>query len=250
MGGMDAATWIEQLEAHGRSLGDAAEHAGLEADVPTCPDWDVRALLAHIGMVHRWAATHVCAGRPAFEGNSVAPFFPAPADGVLEWYRAGHAELVRALRAAPEDLVAYTFLADAGPARGFWARRQAHETAIHRADAEAALGSTPEFDRDFAIDGIAELLEGFYARAGGKLVADAPITLRVAPTDADVTWLVELRPDGRTITRDVDGTGDCTVSGSAGDVYLYLWNRRGTVQVSGDERAVQLWHQLARVRWW
>jgi uncharacterized protein (TIGR03083 family) len=157
--------------------------------------------------------------------------------------------LVQALRAASDDLVAYTFLADAGPARTFWARRQAHETAIHRADAEAALGSTPDFDRDFAVDGIAELLEGFYARSGGKLVADPPITLRVAPSDAAVSWRVEVRPDGRTITRDADGAADCTLSGTAGDIYLNLWNRGGTVQVTGDDRAVQLWHRLARVRW-
>ncbi|HEY7009744.1 MAG TPA: maleylpyruvate isomerase family mycothiol-dependent enzyme [Jatrophihabitantaceae bacterium] len=248
---MDAATLIDRLDRHGAALGDAAERAGLEADVPTCPGWDVQALLAHVGMVHRWAATHVREGNAAFAGNTVAPEFPAPEDGVLDWYRAGHAELVQALHAAPDDLVAYTFLADAdaGAARTFWARRQAHETAIHRADAEAALGSVPDFDRDFAVDGIAELLEGFYARAGGKLVADPPMSLRVAPSDAGVSWLVALRPDGRTITRDVDGTADCTLSGPSGGVYLNLWNRGGTVQVSGDERAVQLWRRLARVRW-
>jgi hypothetical protein len=75
------------------------------------------------------------------------------------------------------------------------------------------------------------------------------MSLRVAPSDAGVSWLVELRPDGRTITRDADGTADCTLSGPSGAIYLNLWNRVGTVQVSGDERAVQLWHRLARVRW-
>ena len=36
-----------------------AERAGLRAAVPTCPDWDVRALVAHQGMVHRWATAIV-----------------------------------------------------------------------------------------------------------------------------------------------------------------------------------------------
>ena len=33
-----------------------ADRAGLRAPVPTCPDWTVRDLVAHQGMVHRWAA--------------------------------------------------------------------------------------------------------------------------------------------------------------------------------------------------
>lgn len=36
--------------------------------------------------------------------------------------------------------------------RAFWARRQAHETAIHRADAESALATVPEWNAAFAAD--------------------------------------------------------------------------------------------------
>ena len=31
-----------------------ADRAGLQASVPTTPDWTVRQLIAHQGMVHRW----------------------------------------------------------------------------------------------------------------------------------------------------------------------------------------------------
>jgi uncharacterized protein (TIGR03083 family) len=248
---VDVATHIDQLERHGAALAQAAEQAGLEAEVPTCPTWSVRSLLGHIGMVHRWAAAHVREGEAAFNRNTEAPEFPAPDDGVIEWFRAGHAELVQALRDAPDDLVAMTFLADAGPARAFWARRQAHETAIHRSDAEAALGTVPEFDRHFALDGIAELLEGFYARRGGKLLADPPVRLRVAPTDADTYWRVEIGPEGRTVERDTRGQVDAMLVGTASDLYLDLWNRgrSGAVAASGDDRVVALWRKLARVRW-
>jgi uncharacterized protein (TIGR03083 family) len=249
---MDVATHIDQLEQHGAGLAAAAERVALTTAVPTCPEWDVRALLAHIGYVHRWAATHVRAGTAAFD-RQTEPHFPAPEDDdrVLAWYRAGHAELVDTLRAAPDDLVAMTFLADAGPPRAFWARRQAHETAIHRADAEAAADSALEVDREFALDGIAELLEGFYARRGGKLLADPPLSLRVAPTDATVSWLVSLEPDRRVITRGGDALADCTMRGTAADLYLQLWNRRspGEVRVEGDPAAVEVWRRLARVRW-
>jgi uncharacterized protein (TIGR03083 family) len=248
---VDVATHIEHLDQHGVALGDAAERAGLDADVLTCPTWDVRKLLAHIGMVHRWAATQVRDGNAAFNQNTEPPRFPAPAEGVIDWFRDGHADLVQALRDAPDDLEAMTFLADAGPARAFWARRQAHETAIHRSDAEAALGTSPDFDHDFALDGIAELLEGFYARRGGKLRADPPVSLRVAPTDADTYWRVEIGPDGRTIERDTRGPVDAMVVGTASDLYLDLWNRRspGAVTVTGDESVIELWRKLARVRW-
>ncbi|HEY8059487.1 MAG TPA: maleylpyruvate isomerase N-terminal domain-containing protein, partial [Acidimicrobiales bacterium] len=36
-----------------------ADRAGLRAPVPTTPDWTVRRLVAHQGMVHRWASATV-----------------------------------------------------------------------------------------------------------------------------------------------------------------------------------------------
>jgi uncharacterized protein (TIGR03083 family) len=249
---MDVATHIDELEQHGAGLVAAAERVPITTAVPTCPGWDVRALLAHIGYVHRWATTHV-RDRVAAFNRQTEPHFPAPDadEAVLAWYRAGHAELVETLRAAPDDLAAMTFLADAGPPRAFWARRQAHETAIHRADAEGAGDALLEVDREFALDGIAELLEGFYARRGGRLLADPPLSLRVAPTDATTSWLVRIEPERRVITQVGDAQADCTLRGTAADLYLQLWNRPspGDVRTEGDPAAIEVWRQLARVRW-
>ena len=36
-----------------------AQEAGLDVPVPTCPDWTVRRLIGHQGMVHRWAAANL-----------------------------------------------------------------------------------------------------------------------------------------------------------------------------------------------
>jgi uncharacterized protein (TIGR03083 family) len=250
---MDVAALIDNLEHHGRALGDAAEHAGLDAAVPTCPEWDVRTLLGHVGLVHRWAATHVRDGKAAFNDGSAAPDFPAPHDAwLIEWYRDGHSALVDALRAAPDDLDAMTFLANDGPARHFWARRQAHETTIHRVDAEAAADHlVPDIDRDFALDGIGELLEGFFGRRGGKLLADPAIAIRIAPSDAAPTWLVEIGAEQRVITRNGDTPADCTLRGAACDLYVDLWNRRPSndVVIDGDARVVERWRRLARVQW-
>ena len=62
---------------------------------------------------------------------------------LLAWFRAGHASLAETLTEADPALVCATFMAAPSPL-AFWARRQAHETAIHRADAEIAAGAWPE----------------------------------------------------------------------------------------------------------
>lgn len=251
---MHVPAYLTRLELHGVAMADAAACAGLDTSVPTCPGWTVRDLLAHTGMVHRWAAAHVREGMAA----SSAADHPAPGDEqVVDWFRAGHAELVAALRAAPDDLEAMRFLADAGPAREFWARRQAHETAVHRADAEAANATSARFDADldvdFALDGIAELLEGFFGRPSRRMRADPPVRLRVQPDGSSVSWLVELRPDGKTITRHSDpGTlpiAGCTLGGTPAQLYRFLWNRGGDVRVDGDRCVLDVWAAVAKVQW-
>jgi uncharacterized protein (TIGR03083 family) len=246
---MKVTALVDQVEAQGRAMILAAEAAGLDAAVPTCPGWTVRDLLAHTGMVHRWATEYVRAGRAAFGGGK-PELAEAPEDRVVEWFADGHTGLVAALRYAPADLDTWTFL-PAPSALAMWARRQAHETAVHRADAEAARGAIPGYPTEFAADGVAELLECFYGRARGKLVADPPMALRVVAEDADRSWHVLIGPDGRTITPQGDGPVNCTLRGAAADLYLDLWNRLPAqpVGVDGDPAVVELWRRLARITW-
>ena len=249
---MEISEHIDALAGHGEGLAAAADKAGSAADVPTCPGWTVRHLLEHVGKVHRWAATYVRDGREAF-GGGLPRMAKPPADGLLEWYLTGHAELVAALRAAPADLDCWTFLPAPSPL-AFWARRQAHETAIHRADADAASGTVLAFDPPFAADGIGELFDGFYARRGGTLLADPPRSLLVAPIDDERRWHLTIGPDRRRV-----GTGgepavppaDCTVRGPAADLYLLLWNRPPArqPQVDGDADVLRLWRELAKITW-
>jgi uncharacterized protein (TIGR03083 family) len=247
---MDTSTHIDALEEHGRALAVAADKAGLDADVPSCPAWTVRSLLGHVGKVHRWAATFVREGRAATADGTHPRLATAPADRLLDWYVEGHAALVAALRGAPPDLDCWTFLPAPSP-RAFWARRQAHETAIHRADAEGAVGTVPDYPADLADDGLDELIGGFMGRRGGKLFADPARSLLVAPTDSGSRWHVTIGPDGRQIGTDGDPPADCTVRGRAADLYLLLWNREPArpPEVSGDPAVLELWHELARITW-
>ena len=187
---------LAALEAAGTRLVDLATDAGLDAAVPTCPAWTVDALVAHQSMVHRWATAQV-RGDDADAVPNQTTIRSTVAD-LPAYFREGHRALLDALRAAPPDLGAMTFLNDAPAPREFWARRQAHETTIHMVDAlAAACGRVPtadevEVDPALAVDGIDELLRGFFTRGRSKLYDGTEYTLAVTPGDADRRWIVRV----------------------------------------------------------
>ena len=240
---MQVAEYLAQLEDDGVRLADVA--VALDAEVPPCPRWTVRDLVTHIGGVHRWAASIVrdrLDHDPAPRDEDLAT--PGSRDPV-EWFRDGHAELLATLRKADPDLRCYAFLPAPSPLT-FWARRQAHETAIHRADAESAFGAITPFPASFAADGIDEMINGFGGRRRSFRYVNSPRTLAVSPADAE-GWTITLAPDGVRSTRGV-AAAHATISGSASELYLWLWNRPATVVVAGDPDVPALWRNV-RVRW-
>jgi uncharacterized protein (TIGR03083 family) len=254
---------IDALRQHGTLLADAAERAGLDAPVPPCPPWQVKDLLRHTGYIHRWAARHI-AERPAavLDGPQEEEILKSGADdpALLSWFRAGHAALVQTLATADPDLVCATFIKAPSPL-AFWARRQAHETAIHRADAESAVGTTPEYPAEFAADGIDELITGFGRRRKYQPSAAIDgVRLHVIAADTGDEWYVDAH-EGRMQPRrkDEDPAADnafrteCTVSGPASGLYLYLWNRadapRAGVTITGNADLLVAWQSSVQVRW-
>jgi uncharacterized protein (TIGR03083 family) len=240
--GMDVSAHIDHLAADGMRLAAAAERAGWDAPVAACR-WDVRALVTHVGGIHRWAAGIVGTGTRAEELARAVGNGPGD-DELLDWLRAGHAELVSTLRAAPADLDCFTFLPAPSP-RAFWARRQAHETAIHRADAESASGAISAFDVAFAQDGIAEMLQGFARRSSYAIATVGTMALR--PDDGGKPWLVTLGGE-RIVADESDGDAQTVVAGSSSDIYLWLWNRPSAAEVTGDADLAKQWRTV-RVRW-
>jgi uncharacterized protein (TIGR03083 family) len=249
---MDVPDLIAQLQADGTRVTSVCGTTDPEAPVPTCPGWAFRDLVHHLGGVHRWATTFVHGDRgQEREGDLEALVGGWPRDEDLAaWFAVGHAELVGALRNAPDDLETWTFLEAATPL-AFWARRQAHETAIHRVDAESATGATTGFPAVFAADGIDELLLRFVARGGRALSVARAHTLTIAATDVDAAWTVTLAPEGfRTATGAISGD-DANVRGAASELYVWLWNRASPegLDVRGDPDLLDLWRQHARVTW-
>ncbi|MFD8303560.1 maleylpyruvate isomerase family mycothiol-dependent enzyme [Streptomyces sp. NPDC059690] len=243
---METAEFLEILDREGRLLAVAAERAGTDAKVPTCPDWTVRDLLRHTGVVHRWAAGFVGDGyaSPRAMGE------PPKLDGaeLLTWFRAGHRRLVDTLAAAPSDVECWHFLPAPSPL-AFWTRRQAHETTVHRIDAEAARGGTSgEIGPAFAADGVDELLRGFHARARSRVRSERPRVLRVRATDVDgAVWTVRLTAEPPVTVRGESGGADCEVTGPAAQLYLSLWNRLPFPGVAGDAAVAALWREKSAV---
>jgi uncharacterized protein (TIGR03083 family) len=246
---MDVAEHLAGLREAVAAFATHATGAGLAAPVPTTPDWDVRRLVAHQGLVHRWAAATVSGGR--IDDDAVEREGLGSADPVA-WLREGAARLAEVLDAAPEDLDALVFLADAPPAKQFWARRQCHETTIHGVDALAAsLGRRPRAEdtwigRDLALDGVDELLTGFLPRPRSRLRSPDPLTISIVAEDAEASWLVSVheRPP---VTRrgGLDDDADVVIRGPAVALYLTLWNRSD--ELSGE--GLDLWAEGARVSW-
>jgi uncharacterized protein (TIGR03083 family) len=256
---MNVQTHIEELRRDGSALAAAVAEAGPDAAVPACPDWVVRDLVHHVGRVHRWAGAIVAGGctRPGdVDFETVGG--PLPEDRELvEWYVGGHRALVDALEAAPADLQCWSFLASPSPL-AFWARRQSHETAVHRVDAEQAAGRVvPSYSTAFAADGLDELLTGFVPRlrtGRGDEESGPPATIRIECTDDGARWLVSIGAERPTTAceppgSEPQGAVDCTVRGRAEDLYLALWNRGNTaaLTVQGDPGVMGSFLDLARI---
>jgi uncharacterized protein (TIGR03083 family) len=265
---VEIAAHIDALDRDGALLADAAEAAGLQAGVPGCPGWQVRDLVRHQAYVHRWAARHVRERSPELidDGLTESDILgggPADADLVAA-YREGHAALVAALRDADPDVECATFMAAPSPL-AFWARRQAHETAVHRYDAQSAGRDGPPaparaFDPAFAADGVDELIMGFAARRRNRRRDDShgdgsdagEPSLTVRATDAEGRWHARLARGGTEVSR-ADPTADCTLEGPAAGLYAFLWNRadaaRAGLTITGRPDILAVWNTSVRVRW-
>jgi MDMPI C-terminal domain len=149
-----------------------------------------------------------------------------------------------------------TFLRQAPPAREFWARRQCHETTVHALDARSALERRPLTTADvwvtdaLATDGVDELLVGFWQRRTKGPRSETPYTAAVSITDGTV-WTLQVSDQSPVARRHEAGTGipagSRTLSGSAPELYLALWNRGGSVD--DPTGLLDEWRERGAVTW-
>lgn len=206
----------------GLALADAAEAAGLDARVPSCPEWSVADLVWHIGEVHEFWG-QVVEGGITDPNAYVEPERPDDDAALLEWYRNGVSRWVQVLTDAEPEREIWTWTSRSDAA---WVvRRMAQETAVHRWDAEAAAGREWSIDPALAVDGVDEFFE-FFSSAPAKDAEPIGGTVHLHCTDANGEWLVsEPDPAGPVEVAREHAKGDAAVRGTASDLLLLLWRR-------------------------
>lgn len=227
--------YFAEVEASTAGLAEVLAEHDQSLPIPACPQWTLRQLVTHVGRAHRWAAEITRTRSDAFIPFREVPDGKLPDDraGQLAWLEAGAALIVGAAREAGSDLV-WTF---AGPApAGYWIRRMAHETLVHRADAQLAAGAEPEpaIDADVAADAVDEwlmlLTAGILSNGGGLARAlPAGAGLHLHATDGGLggrgDWTIR-HDAGSLIVEPGDGKGDADIAGPAASLLLVLMRRR------------------------
>lgn len=234
--------YVEHLRAEADAL-LAAAAVPLDTPVPTCPGWSVADLLDHVGRTHRWAARNVRTGeRTPF--SSVE----GPGDeGPLAYAVASADEVVEAMRTTDPTLPGWHFAATE-QVRGFWFRRQAIETLVHRVDAERAAGIETPVDPRLAADGIDEALDVIAPRMlAGRDGVDLGGSVHVHCTDVEGEWTFRT-DDGVYQLHRGHAKGDAALRGPAAAILLVLWQRlpadHPALERFGDGDLVDRWLAL------
>jgi uncharacterized protein (TIGR03083 family) len=222
------------------------EGKDLSAPVPGCPDWDLARLIGHTGVVHRWATRILeTEAQEPIGFKAIAATVPTESAELPAWLAAGAAPLLAALDGDPDT----SLWGWGGDTRGWWARRMLHETTVHRADAEMAIGCEPEVVAEVAVDGVDEFLANLPAltarKESGRDLSGSGETLHLHATDAPGEWTITLTPAGFTWER---GHSKATVAlrGSAVDLLLFVYGRRRALdgeryQTFGDTELLARW---------
>ena len=245
---MDHDTFMGHLAAEGERLVEAAVAADLTAAVPACPGWAVRDVLEHVAEVYEEKLR--CVVDDAYP-EPWPPAWPAERDPVA-WVRDAHTRLYKALSERWPDQHAPTWYPP-DQTVGFWGRRMAQETAVHRVDVESARRAPGPVDAELARDGVDEILAVMLAGDWSDDPEPPAGTVSVR-VDCGDRFDVVIAPETVDVRRAGDagedaGTApDATLAGEASDVLLWLWGRAGddAVRSDGDPQALaQLRRRLA-----
>jgi len=230
-----------ELVAAVRREGEAILSAGridMDAHVPTCGDWSMRDLLVHVGRVFHRAAELV-----EERSTTAKDYPPEPAGDVdaVDYLAEMLDELVSALAGADSDAPVWNWSGEDQVA-GFWARRMAHEAAVHRYDAQRAHGLAQPIDADLADDGMDELVDLLLPRIVERDQPELPTGVYAFSATDGGEWVVRCGPDGVERLATAKGA-DVTISGPASAVLLASYGRVkwASLETSGDEGLLPAW---------
>lgn len=239
---MDRDSYVDAIATDAARIAAAARR-GLGAKTPSCPGWDVAKVVLHTGLVHRNVCKVVVEGSQEPWNFSSTPRAP-DGEARIAWFEEGAAALVEALGDTDPAVTVWNFVNGPGPA-AFWHRRMAHETSIHRHDAESAHGEAVPVDAELASDGVDEMLTVLLGSEGAapRLPEDGlGGTVHLHCTDVPGEWLVDLE-GGKARVERVHAKGDVAVRGPASDLDLFVWNRAraGSLDIVGNAAVAERW---------
>ena len=193
---MDYTTYVEHVRQDGWRLAAAAS-GSLSIEVPTCPGWTMQDVVSHVAQVyeHKIACTAL--------GHTPDPWPPEwPADrDPIEWLGDAHGRLLQMFEANDAATPSATWWPP-DQTVGFWARRMAHETAVHRIDAESAIGMQTPVNSELAIDGVDEILVIMLAGDWSEAPEDAATGQRVAISTGGRTWHITFERESVRVEED------------------------------------------------
>jgi uncharacterized protein (TIGR03083 family) len=216
----------------------AAARMGADAAVPTCGDWTIADLARHVWQVYANVTLFVSS-----RATSRPEQMPTMPEGdPIDLLARQLDELVVALEEAEADTPIWTWVFDAPEGAIFWARRMAHESAVHRFDAQNAQGIRQPIDAELAADGIDELIDLIVPRVYGRDQVEGPTgTIALRSLDGN-QWLLDLEPGG---VRRVDliEVPQITATGTDSALLLAAYGRIpwSSLDLAGDESLLDMW---------
>jgi uncharacterized protein (TIGR03083 family) len=244
--------WLAAVRAEGAAFLEAVGEPGtLPTPVPSCPDWRVGDLVRHLGSVYRRTRDHAAmAGTPGQGdpstswGAVVIPTGTPDAEdpAVVAWFAHELHEVSAVLEALDADLPAWNWAPQARTL-AFWNRRMAHETAVHRWDAQVATLLPEPLEGKLAIDTIAEVFDTFLPAGRRAFSADGLAgVVHLTATDLGQEWTLRLRGPGiavldtGTLLDDDVHPARAAASATASDLALALWGRVAwdVAEIAGD----------------
>jgi uncharacterized protein (TIGR03083 family) len=235
--------YLDHIRADGDLIAALAPR-GLDLPVPACPPWNVRKVIAHLAGVYDHKVMAMRLGRKPNQGEWVTdePY----GKNTVEWFEDEHAKLLAELTAHSPNAQAWSWW-EADQTVGFWYRRMALETVVHRVDVEMQFGPPTAIDSALAVDGIDEVLTIMLA-GDTDAAASSPAggTLEVLADDA--AWSVVFEDTRTVVTPGRRTSPNATLSGDPGMLFLYLWGRvpvDGLARRGDDARLALLRSRLA-----
>ena len=233
--GLSIATYVAHVRADADRMAAAYRSGPTDAPVAACPGWDVTRLVEHMAFIHRWADFAVRNAVAAGPGDVAEP--DAGAD-LADWLRSGAAALADDLTAVDPDAPTWHPFPVERTA-WVWARRQAHETSMHRWDAETATTGSSSLDAALAADGITEYIELAVPRIAQREHVELPnATVRIVCRDVDGADHLLGPADAP-----IDRPPVATLRATAERALLVLMGRapHSDFEVTGDAGAAEAW---------